>query len=317
MVYVNGKAFDESKAPYQLLGINLEHAYQALFASKDGLYFYDSEAEKVVRAGDNPFENNQFQEIAPDVFTSGNKVYFLKATEQWGRKTGLQSRTTHLLALKGVQASSLKKISHPDSQQGSVWQTGKRYFYFDDLGSSQLIPSSIYEIKDINTLKSLASAGRVGADAIRELSRNNNITEAEGDTILKAVTDRNNEWYKSYWLIFGVVVLVYAISFLFRNVKMHPFFIKDGHLIMNNLLFKKYKLQDIEKVVFRSVKTNYKSSGYGGTMRIDLKNGTSSRTSLFSTRMTLVSETDTQVIVYIRELQKLLKEAGIESELVN
>ena len=118
-------------------------------------------------------------------------------------------------------------------------------------------------------------------------------------------------------MIFGAVVLVYALSFLFRNVKVHPFLLKDGYLIVNNLLFKKYKIGDIEKVVFRSVKSNPKVGGYGGTMRIELKNGTSSRTSLFSTRMTLVSETDTQVITYIRELQKILKEAGIESELAN
>ena len=126
MVYVNGKAFDQSKAPYRLLGMNLKHANQALFVSKDGLYFYNTEADKVERAGDNPFTNNQFQEVVPDVFASGNKVYFLKATESWGRKTGLHSRATHLLELKGVQASSLKKISHPDSQKGSVWQAGNR-----------------------------------------------------------------------------------------------------------------------------------------------------------------------------------------------
>lgn len=313
MVYVNGKAFDDSKAPYRLLGNSLEHAYQALFVSKDGLYFYNTETEEVERVDDNPFENNQYQEIAPDVFTSGNKIYFLKATENWARKSGLQSRTTHLLTLKGVQASSLKKISHPDSQQGSVWQAGNRYFYFDDLGSSQLMPTSIYEIKDIHTLKSLASPGRVGTDAIRDLSRNNKITEAEGETILKAKTDRNNEWYKSYWLIFGAVVLVYVISFLFRNVKVHPFLLKDDHLILNNLFFKKYKIKDIEKVVFRAVKVNPKMGGYGGTMRIDLKNGKPSRTTLFTTRMTFVSETETQVITYIRELQKILKDAGIES----
>ena len=99
MVNVNGQGFDESKAPYQRLGLHLKHANQALFVSKNGLYFYDTEAKKVERAGDNRFENNQFQEIAPDVFTSGNKVYFLKATEQRTRKSGLQSRTTHLLEL--------------------------------------------------------------------------------------------------------------------------------------------------------------------------------------------------------------------------
>lgn len=314
MVYVDGKPFDESKAPYRLLGMSLEHAYHALFVSKDGLYFYNTETEEVERAGDNPFENNQFQEIAPDVLTSGNKIYFLKATESWARNRGLQSRTTHLLELKGVPAASLKKISHPDSHQGSVWQAGNRYFYFDDLGSSQLMPSSIYEINDVKALKSLASAGRVGPDAIRDLSRNNKITEAEGETILKAKTDKNNEWYRSYWLIFGAVVLVYVISFLFRNVKVHPFLLKDDHLILNNLLFKKYKIEDIEKVVFRAVKSNPKMGGYSGTMRIDLKNGKSSRTTLFTTRMTFVSETETQVITYIRELQKILKKAGIESK---
>ena len=316
MVYVNGKPFDESKAPYRLLGMSLEHAYQALFVSKEGLYFYNTETEEVERADDNPFENNQYQEIAPDVFTSGNKVYFLKATEQRTRKSGLQSRTTHLLELKGVQASSLKKISHPDSHNGSVWQAGNRYFYFDDLGSSQLMLSSIYEINDINTLKSLASAGSVGADAIRDLGRNDRVTEGEGEEVLKTVTKSNNEWYKSYWMIFGAVVLVYVISFFFRNVKVHPFLIKDGHLILNNLLFNKYKIEDIEKVVFRAVKSNPKVGGYGGTMHINLKNGKSSRNTLFTTRMTFVSETETQVITYIRELQKLLKAEGIESELV-
>ena len=317
MVYVDGKPFDESKAPYRLLGMNLEHAYQALFVSKDALYFYNTETEEVERAGDNPFLNNQFQEIAPDVFTSGNKVYFLKATENWNRKRGLRGRTTHLLELTGVTAAGLKKISHPDSQNGSVWQAGNRYYYFDDLGSSQLMSSSVYEIKDINTLRSLASAGRVGADAIRNLSRNDKVVEAEGETILKAITEKGNEWYTSYWMIFGAVVLVYVISFLFRNVKVHPFLLKDDHLILNNLLFKKYKIDDIEKVVFRAVKSNPKMGGYSGTMRIDLKNGKSSRSTLFTTRMTLVSETETQVISYIRELQKLLKVEGIESELVN
>ncbi|WP_131450885.1 hypothetical protein [Chryseobacterium sp. FH1] len=98
---------------------------------------------------------------------------------------------------------------------------------------------------------------------------------------------------------------------------MHPFLIKDDHLIINSLFFRKYKIQEIDKVVFRSVKTNYRMGGYSGTMRIDLKNGKSNRTSMYSARMTLVSESDTKVIAYIRELQKQLKEAGIESEFVN
>lgn len=314
MVYVDGKPFDDSKAPYRLLGMNLGHAYQVFFVAKDGLYFYNTEADEVERTGDNPFANNQFDEIAPDVFTSGNKIYFLKATEQRSTKRGLHSRTTDLLELKDVQASSLKNISHQNSYNGSVWQSGNRYFYFDDLGSSQLMDVSVYEINDIAALKVLLNTETVGTDVIRNLKRDGKIIPAEGEQVLKAVTAKANSWYSSYWLIFGAVILVYVISFLFRNVKMHPFFIKDGFLVMNNFLFRKYKIDEIEKVVFRSVRTNYKSNGYSGLMRIELKNGKSSRNNMFTTRMTLTSETDTQVIVYIRELQKTLKESGIDSE---
>ncbi|WP_262152303.1 DKNYY domain-containing protein [Chryseobacterium foetidum] len=314
MVYVNGKPFDESKAPYRLLGMNLKHAYQALFVSKDGLYFYDTEAEKVIRAGDNPFENNQFQEIAPDVFTSGNKVYFLKATEEWGRKRGLLSRTTHLIELEDVLASGIKKISRADSYNGSVWQHGSRYFYFDDAGSSQMMPSTVYEIKDINTVKLLAGDGTLGSEAIRDLSKRNMSTGGEGTTVVKAVTDSDNNWYDSYWVIFGVAGLVYAISYFFRNVKFHPFFIKDGYLIMNNLSFKKFEISDINKIIFSSFKAGSRSGGYSGKMQVLQKNGNTSRSFIFSSKITLVSQSENEILSYIRELQKELGIDGIESE---
>lgn len=313
MVYVDGKAFDDSKAPYRLLGMNLDHAYQVIFVSKDGLYFYDTEAEKVRRAGDNPFAGNQFQELAPDVFASGGKVYFLRATEQWRRKRGLQSRTTHLVELKEVATSGLKKISAQDFRSGSVWQSGKRYFYFDDLGSSQLMPSAVYEISDAQTVQLLSNATNVRTDDIRQLRYNKKLTEPEGESIVEAVTKSGSDWYESYWLIFGIIPLVYLISFLFRNTKMAPFLIKDGYLIMNNLTFKKYKIEEIDRVLFRSVVTNSKIGGYSGTMQVKLKNGKSSFSKMFSTRFTLTPESDNQVIAYIRELQKELKEAAIES----
>ncbi|MBD8080913.1 DKNYY domain-containing protein [Chryseobacterium caseinilyticum] len=316
MVYVNGIPFDDSKAPYRMLGMNLKHAYQVLFVSKEGLYFYNTETEKAERAGDNPFADNQFQEIAPDVFTSGNKVYFLKAEEYWRRNRGLQSRTTLLLQLEGVQASDFKKISHPDSYKGSIWQAGNRYFYFDGLGSSQLIPSAVYEIKDMPTVKFMADAGSLSTDAIRNLIRDNKITAPEGETILKAVTESDHAWYQSYWMIPVAVVLVYVISFLFRNVKVHPFFIKDGYLIINNLLFKKYPIGDIDKVVFSCVKTNSRVGGYSGKMQMVQKNGKRSRNFLFSSRLTLVSESESKILSYIRELQKELRSHGIDSELI-
>lgn len=315
MVYVNGKPFDDSKAPYRLLGMNLKHAYHVLFVSREDLYFYNTETNKAERAGDNPFADNQFQEIAPDVFTSGNKVYFLKAEEHWRRNSGLQSRTTLLVQLEGVQASGLKKISHPDLYKGSIWQAGNRYFYFDDLGSSQLISSAVYEIKDMPTLKFMTVSGSLGTDAIRNLNRDNKINPPESETILKAVTKSDSAWYQSYWMILVAVVLVYVIFFLFRNVKVHPYFIKDGYLIINNLLFNRYCIVDVEKVVFSCVKNNSKVGGYSGKMQVVQKNGKRSRHFLFSSKITLVSQSENEILSYIRELQKELRINGIDSEL--
>jgi len=316
MVYADGHPFDEAKAPYKLLSLGLKHANQALFVSADGLYFYNSEKEKVERAGNNPFLGGEFTEMAPDVFTSGNKVYFLKASESWGRKSGLQARSTHLLELKNVAASTLRKISAEDNRFGSVWQAGNRYFYFDDMGSSQLMSTAVYEINDIETLKKLLATTDMAYDSLREISRSSHLTAADAETVLTAKTGYGNDWYKSYWLIFGAAGLVFLLSLLFRNKKIAPFFVKDDYLIMNNLLFQKYKIEEINKVLFRSVKTNSGTGGYSGQMQVLMKNGKISRNNVFSTRVTLTSETDTQVITYIRELQTELKAAGIKSELV-
>lgn len=316
MVYVNGKPFDPPKAPYRLLSMNLKHANQALFASTEGFYFYDTEAEKVVRAGDNPFANNQFEEIAPDVFTSGNKVYFLNASENWSRKRGLRGRSTHLLELKDVSASGLKRLSPQDSRYGSIWQSGNHYFYFDNLGSSQLMPSSIYEIRDLATLKVLADYKNVGTDDIRNLSRDNKLTRAEGATILTATTEHASDWDDAYWLILGIVAFFALTAFLLRNKKLAPFLIKDGYLIMNNLLFTKYKIQDVDKVIFRVVRGSYKVGGSMGEMQVRLKNGKTGRKTIFSTKFTLTSETESDVVEYIIDLRNQLRNDGIDSELV-
>ncbi|MPT31180.1 MAG: hypothetical protein E2600_05850 [Chryseobacterium sp.] len=73
------------------------------------------------------------------------------------------------------------------------------------------MPSAVYDIKDVNVLNFLVSAGSVGADAIRDLSRNNKLIEAEGNEVLKAVTKSNNGWYRSYWVIFSAVCYLFSV----------------------------------------------------------------------------------------------------------
>ena len=317
MVYVDGRSFDTSKAPYRLMSDHFEHANQVLFSSRDGIYFYNTESEKIERAGESPFTNNEFKEIAPDIFSSGDKVYYLSASEHWGRKTGLRGRTTNLWELKNVSVSGLKKISLQDARYGNVWQAGNRFFYFDELGSSQFMSSAVYEIHDTASTKLLVNSNNLNSDDIRDLVDAKKITPASSELILKATTSYKNDWWQSYWLIFGVAGLAYLISFLFRNVKVHPFLIKDGYLIFNNLSFKKYKITDIDKVVFRSMKTSHKTGGSSGKMQVLLKNGKTSWNVTFSTKMTLTSESEAEIISYIKELQEILEKEGINSEFLS
>lgn len=314
MVYADGHPFDIAKAPYRLISENLAHANQAIFASEDGLFFYNSESKKVEKAADNPFQNNRFQEISHDVFSSGNKIYYLQASEHRGRKTGLHSRSTHLLELENVQASGLKKISNEALTDGSVWQSGSRYFYFDDLGSSQLMSSAVYEIKDPATVKSLIKSKELRSDDIRQLSRSGKLFPANAKRIATATTPFGNDWYDSYWIIFGGIAFVLLIVFLMRNKRVDPYLIKDGYLIINNLLFTKYRITDIDKIIFR-VERSVKGGGYGGRMQILMKNGKTSRNTIFSTKVTLTPESESSVQTYINILRAELMKEGIDSEL--
>ena len=65
MVYVGAQPFDAAHAPYRLINEKGRHVYQALFASKDGLYFYNTQTRQLERAGDDPFASGRMPSCRP------------------------------------------------------------------------------------------------------------------------------------------------------------------------------------------------------------------------------------------------------------
>ncbi len=316
MVYADGHPFDVKKAPYRLLSADLSHANQVLFAAKEGIYFYNAEKEKVERAGKNPFSGNNFEIIAPDVFRSGDKIYYLAAEEYWGRKSGLQSRSTHLLRLEGVAASGMHPLGDAENRYGNVWQSGSRYYYFDDLGSSQLMPDAVYAIKDAATAQRLAAAEDLRADDIRKRLSAGKLVPAPGEEVLSAVTDYDNPDYKAvYWIVGIGIGIALLVTFLLRNKKIAPFIIHDHKLIINNLSFKQYPLKDIDRVVFRIERAT--KGGYIAKMRVLQFNGKTGRWFRFSEKISLMPETELTLKAYITELQTQLSGQGIRSILAD
>lgn len=317
MVYANGHPFDESKAPYKMLSADLKHANQALFGSREGIYFYDPEADKIKRAGDNPFKNNNFKQLAPDVFSSGKKVYYLLASEHRGRKTGLSSRSTYLMELENVLASDFKKLDDGQSRYNNIWQTGNRYFYFDNFGSSNFMSAAVYEIKDAITAQEMLTKSDLRHDDIQRLRSSDALSLPASEKVLSSSISYNGDWFSPYLIIFGGVVIAFFVGWLLRNKKIAPFILENGYLIFNNLNFRRYRITEIEKVVFSVVKSNYRTnSGYSGSMQVIMKNGHKSFNTRFSTKVTLLSESEETIWAYIEELKKVLEKEGIRSKLV-
>lgn len=218
MVYYKDIAFDRSHAPYSLLSPYGGHAYQSLFLSKEGVYFWDSATEKVQRAGDNPFLNKNFTEIAPLVFSDGEHTLFVEGHEHWAKKghksgfKGLLSRSTYIYELTENLTGKWEKIGDVNNTFGEVWKNGNTYFYFDKLGNNQLMFYTIYKIADAATREILLHTDP-NTSAIRKLVENEQLQKVERKEILRAKTRYNYD--RDYRLVrwLGAFVIFVAVMF--------------------------------------------------------------------------------------------------------
>lgn len=189
-VAMNDILFPEQYAPYQLISRNSQHVNQALFLSKDGVFFYHREKEIIVRAGDNPFIDGELKEIAPLVFTYNNQTYYLQDSEIWGtnKNPGLISRSTKIYRFNETNSAPWEKVGDLDHRRfGQVWKKGNEYYYFDNLGSTQLIRYTIYRIDNQRTVNRLLNEPLLPKD-IRVLIDNDDLQPIRGTEVVHAIT---------------------------------------------------------------------------------------------------------------------------------
>ena len=209
-------SFDREKAPYKVLGNEGSHLNNLVFINKEGIYYYDGEEKKQERAGNN-FFTGKIEEITPNVFTDDENLYYFHAYDVWRKSKydkGLDSRNTEIYSLGKKDA--WKKIEDINSGvYGSIWQKGNKYYYFDDLGIHQLIPNTIYEITDKETLALL----RGDYNNQRLLIANEKLIPVEGDIKLKIVVKRGGaeSFFRTYIIIFIALIIVGALHIHFKN----------------------------------------------------------------------------------------------------
>ena len=214
-VFQEDYSFDREKAPYRALGNEGGHLNHLVFINKEGIYYYDNEEKKQERAGDN-FFIGKIEEITPNIFTDDENLYYFHAYDVWRRSrydNGLDSRNTEIYSLG--KKTDWKKIE--DTSYGGIWQKGNKYYYFDDLGISQLISNTIYEITDKETLALL----RDDYNNRRQLIANEKLIPIEGEKKVKIVVKRGGveSFFRTYIIIFIALVIVGALHIHLKNKK--------------------------------------------------------------------------------------------------
>ena len=218
-VFLEEYAFDKKYLPYKVLGEESNHIRDLLFASKDGIFFYNPETKKQERAGDNIFIG-EIKEINPNVISDDKNIYYLHSYDIYRKK-----RTKHgyrdILVSKNIGIFSLgekknwEKIKDIDSgTTGQVWRKGNKYYYFDDLGVDQLIDDVVYEIKDNRTLEKLLDIKYISTDEIREFVRDKKLIAFKGEEVTTASIKYKESHKAEIFLIVFVILIIAIVSFL-------------------------------------------------------------------------------------------------------
>ncbi|WP_338956786.1 DKNYY domain-containing protein [Fusobacterium nucleatum] len=234
-VFIEDYSFDREKAPYKVIGNNGTNLYNLIFIGKDGIYYYDSEKKKQLKAGDNIFIGN-IEEIAPNIFTDDKNIYYFSAysVRSGSRKSlgELLSRNTDIYYLDKKDGwEKVKDIR--EGSIGSIWKKGNKYYYFNNLGIFHFTNNTIYEISDKETLDYLLSKAddetddiksegltAINTDYIRDLIKNEKLIAVSGEkkmTItVKYKTDIVDKIFKYF---IRISLVVYLIFFIFKNFR--------------------------------------------------------------------------------------------------
>ncbi|WP_340222004.1 DKNYY domain-containing protein [Fusobacterium nucleatum] len=216
-VFIEDYSFDREKAPYKVIGNNGNHLYNLAFVNNEGIYYYDDQEKKQLKAGDNIFIGN-IEEISPNIFTDDENIYYFHAYDVWKNyKNGgsvLFSRNTEIYYLD--KKDGWEKVKDIRSGIiGAIWKKGNRYYYFDNLGMFQLINNTIYEIRDKETLEYLLlNADEIGSShSIGKFVENGKLIAINGEKKVEIVVKYKNAriTMAKYSKIFLAIIVVASI----------------------------------------------------------------------------------------------------------
>ena len=234
-VFIGDYSFDKEKAPYKVIGNNGNTLYNLIFVAKDGIYYYDSEKKKQLKAGDNIFIGN-IEEINPNIFTDDENIYYFSAysVRSGSRKSlgELLSRNTDIYYLDKKDGwEKIKDIR--GGSIGSIWKKENKYYYFNNLGIFHFTDNAIYEISDKETLNYLLTKAddetddiksegltAINTDYIEELIKNEKLIAVSGEKKMTITIEYETDIVdKIFKYSIRIFLVVYFIFIIFKNFR--------------------------------------------------------------------------------------------------
>lgn len=222
--------FDKDHAPYKYIGNNSKHAHSMFFTSKDGLYFYNSKKQKIERSGDNPFSGD-VRALTDNVFADNDRLYYLNSFEEvrYGKHRIPRAYIKHTILVAFDKKDGWKKVGDIDHGiVGSLWEKNGQYYYFDNLGNSQLIKDTVYKVRDKKVLDLMLSNikgennDNITDDWVRSAIEDKKMEPISGETISDAGVTIYGTKYKIlkifYWAL-AIVLLIISRRYYWKSRK--------------------------------------------------------------------------------------------------
>ena len=222
--------FDKDHAPYKYIGNNSKHAHSMFFTSKDGLYFYNSKNQKIERSGDNPFSGD-VRALTDNVFADNDRLYYLNSFEEvrYGKHRIPRAYIKHTILVAFDKKDGWKKVGDIDHGiVGSLWEKNGQYYYFDNLGNSQLIKDTVYKVRDKKVLDLMLSNikgennDNITDDWVRSAIEDKKMEPISGETISDAGVTIYGTKYKIlkifYWAL-AIVLLIISRRYYWKSRK--------------------------------------------------------------------------------------------------
>ena len=209
-VFKGNFRFDEKSVPYKLIGNKSSHIRNLFFISNDGVYFYNQRKNKQVKIGENNFKGN-IKHLDDNVFCDEENIYFLSSYEKYlfarrFNRRRLYSINSQIVSFDKKEGwEKVKSIN--GNVIGSVWIKNGKYYYFDNLGNSQLIKDTVFEITDKEVLKELLSdENKITVNRIREIIKDEKMKAVSGE--VKYTATVKYRYYYLYMILFIPLIII-------------------------------------------------------------------------------------------------------------